>query len=201
MTTTALEHVRPRIAVIIASTRESRFAETVGRWFVGEVSQLDAAELDVIDLRELELPAVQAADHPKNRRYSDAVGAYAARVAAADGFAFVTPEFNHGYPAPLKAALDAVYSEWAAKPATFVSYGGAGGGIRAVEQLRQVLIELHVVPIRDAIALPMARQLFDDNGALNDPERLAPTVKATLDRLLWWALALRQARDDTPYEV
>jgi NAD(P)H-dependent FMN reductase len=122
-------------------------------------------------------------------------------VASADAFVFVTPEFNHGYPASLKSALDAVYVEWAAKPATFVSYGGAAGGVRAVEQLRQVLVELHAVPIRDAVLLPLARQLFDTEGTLIDPEGLAPSVKATLDHLLWWAHALRAARCEAPYQV
>jgi NAD(P)H-dependent FMN reductase len=190
-----------RIAVIIASTRQERFAETVGQWFAGEVAKLEDVELDVIDLRHVSLPPVQSADHPRTGRYGELVAAFAERIAAADGFVFVTPEYNHGYPAPLKAALDSVYAEWAAKPATFVSYGGAGGGIRAVEQLRLVLVELHVVPVRDAIALPMARQLFDDDGSLHDSERLAPSVKLTLDRLLWWAAALRTARGESGSQV
>ena len=84
---------------------------------------------------------------------------------------------------------------------SFVSYGGAAGGVRAVEQLRLVLVELHAVPIRDAVLLPLARQLFDEDGALIDPERFAPGVKATLDHLLWWSRALRTARSETPYQV
>jgi NAD(P)H-dependent FMN reductase len=75
------------------------------------------------------------------------------------------------------------------------------GGVRAVEQLRQVLVELHMVPIRDAVLLPLARQLFDDEGTLLDTERFAPTVKATLDHLQWWARALQTARHNVPYQV
>ena len=190
-----------RLALIVASTREARFGETVGGWFASELGRHDGVDLDVIDLRHTEVPTVQSAEHPKTGRYSPVVAAFAERVGRADGFVFVTPEFNHGYPAPLKNALDSVYAEWAAKPATFVSYGGGGGGIRAVEQLRQVLVELHVVPIRDAVALPMARQLFDADGSLNDPESLAPTVKLAIDRLLWWAEVLRQGREQAPYQV
>jgi NAD(P)H-dependent FMN reductase len=190
-----------RLALIIASTRDSRFGETVGHWFAAQVRAFGGFDLDTVDLLELGLPSILSAEHPKGGRYSETVGAFAKRVAVADAFVFVTPEFNHGYPASLKSALDAVYVEWAAKPATFVSYGGAAGGARAVEQLRQVLVELHAVPIRDAVLLPLARQLFDDGGALVDPERFSPSVKATLDHLLWWARALRTARLEVPYQV
>jgi NAD(P)H-dependent FMN reductase len=190
-----------RLAVIIASTRDSRFGETVAGWFADEARAFGGFHVDVVDLLELGLPPILSAEHPKSGRYSQTVGVFAERIGAADAFVFVTPEFNHGYPASLKSALDAVYVEWAAKPATFVSYGGAAGGVRAVEQLRQVLVELHSVPIRDAVLLPLARQLFDDGGALIDPERFAPGVKATLEHLLWWGRALRTARSETPYQI
>jgi NAD(P)H-dependent FMN reductase len=190
-----------RVAVIIASTRASRFGHIVGQWFAQEVRAFGGFDVDVVDLLDLDIPPTLPAEHPRNGHYAESVTDFAERVAAAEGFIFVTPEINHGYPASLKGALDSVYVEWAAKPATFVSYGSAAGGARAVEQLRQVLVELHMVPLRDAVLLPLARQLFDDEGALVDPERVASTVKATLDHLQWWARALRTARHDVPYQV
>ena len=190
-----------RVAVIIASTRASRFGHVVGHWFAQEVRAFGGFDVDIVDLLDLDIPPTLSAEHPRSGRYPESVVAFAERVAAAEGFVIVTPEINHGYPASLKAALDAVYAEWAAKPATFVSYGSASGGARAVEQLRQVLVELHVVPLRDAVLLPVARQLFDDEGALFDPEAFASTVKATLDHFQWWARALRTARHEVPYQV
>jgi NAD(P)H-dependent FMN reductase len=189
-----------RVAVIIASTRAARFGHAIGQWFAEQVRAFGGYDVDIVDLLDLGIPPTLPAEHPRNG-HEESVGAFAERVAAADAFIFVTPELNHGYPASLKGALDSVYLEWAAKPATFVSYGGAAGGVRAVEQLRQVLVELHIVPIRDAVPLPLARQLFDDEGVLLDPERFAPTVKATLDHLQWWARALRTARHNVPYQV
>jgi NAD(P)H-dependent FMN reductase len=188
-----------RIAVVIGSTREGRFADTVARWFVGEASARDDVVLDVVDLLEVDLPDRLGSHHPASGIRPEAIRPFAERIAAADGFVIVTPEYNHGYPASLKAALDALHVEWQAKPAAFVSYGGASGGIRAVEQLRQVLGELHMVAIRDGVALPMARSLFGEDGALIDPGFVGPSVKVMFDRLTWWARALRTARAADPY--
>jgi len=116
-----------RISLIIASTRTSRFGDTIGRWFTAEARSFGGFDVDIIDLVTLDIPPILSDVHPKTGQYDATLAAFAERVAAADGFVFVTPELNHGYPASLKGALDSVYVEWAAKPATFVSYGGAAG--------------------------------------------------------------------------
>ena len=188
-----------RLAVILGSTRDGRFGDKVAGWFVQSLEPRSDFDVDFIDLREAALPATQSGAHPKSGRYGDATRSFAERIAAADAYVFVTPEYNHGYPAALKLAIDSVYAEWGAKPASFVSYGGLSGGVRAVEQLRQVLVELHVVPVRDAVALPMAWQLVGGDGDLVDNELLAGSVKTMLDTLRWWALALRDARTGRPY--
>lgn len=188
-----------RLAVIVASTREGRLGDRVAGWFADLARQHPEFSVDVVDLAEVGLPAVQSGAHPKSGRYSPAVQAFAERIGAADAFVVVTPEYNHGYPASLKTALDAVYAEWVAKPAGFVSYGGVSGGIRAVEQLRQVLGELHVVAIRDGVALPMAARMFDEDGELIDDGTVSTAAKLMLDRLEWWTAALRTAREHTPY--
>lgn len=190
-----------RLAVIVASTREGRFGDTVARWFVRVLEQWPDFAVDVIDLREVELPAVQSAAHPKSGRYSQPIARFASRIADADAFVFVTPEYNHGYPASLKSALDAVFAEWNAKPASFVSYGGLAGGLRAVEQLRQVFGELHMVAIRDTVAIPFAPRMFDEGGQLIDDGIVPASTKVMLDSLSWWAKALRTARADSPYSA
>lgn len=188
-----------RIAVIIGSTREGRFADTVARWFVAEASGREDLDLDVVDLLDVDFPTRLGGHHPASGIRPEFVRPFADRMAAADGFVILTPEYNHGYPASLKAALDALHAEWRAKPAAFVSYGGASGGIRAVEQLRQVLGELHMVAIRDGVSLPLARSLFGEDGALIDPGFVGPAVKVMFERLTWWARALRAARIADPY--
>ena len=118
---------------------------------------------------------------------------------AADAFVLVTPEYNHSYPASLKAAIDWHFTRWQAKPVAFVSYGGAAGGRHAVLHLENVLTELHAVTIRDGFSFPNYFYNFDfETGQPLDPQ--APDyAKAMLEQLAWWAAALRKARSDVAY--
>jgi NAD(P)H-dependent FMN reductase len=126
------------------------------------------------------------------------VRALAPRLSAADAFVVVTPEYNLSFPAPLKTAIDWFYEEWRAKPVTFVSYGRESGGLHAVAQLRQVFTELHAVPIRDVLSLPCYWDGFAADGSWPRAGR-DDDVTTVLDRLSWWARALRDARTKTPY--
>src|SRR5699024_10494793 len=120
-------------------------------------------------------------------------------MAEADAFIIVTPEYNHGYPAPLKALIDRYTSEWEAKPVAFVSYGGISGGIHAAEQLRTVLGWLHAVPIRDGVVLSNVWRELDARGRLVLSAPVEQAAELMLTRLHWWALALRNARAELPY--
>lgn len=181
------------LAVIIASTREGRLGGVIGQWFVGEAQTRADLEIEVIDLADVELPATH------RRAPSKAVTAFAERIDRADAYVVVTPEYNHGYPAALKHAIDLVHREWRAKPVAFVSYGGVSGGVRAVEQLRQVFAELHATTVRDGVIFPMAWDRFDDEGQPREPEGCSAAAKTMLDQLAWWAVALRTARAEHPY--
>jgi NAD(P)H-dependent FMN reductase len=182
-----------QLAVIIGSTRPNRFGDTVARWFVAQGRQRDDMALDVIDLAEVGLPAVLP--HDPGPEVRD----YVARIDRADAFVVVTPEYNHGYPASLKQAIDIPYHQWRAKPVGFVSYGGLAGGQRAVEQLRQVFPELHATTVRDTVSFHMAHGRFDESGEPHEPEGCNAAAKTMLDQLAWWATALRTARAVRPY--
>ena len=191
------------VAVIVGSTRDDRIGGRVAEWFVAEVEAHGGFAVDVIDLHALEgdLPGRLPAGHPARGEYPAEVRQLAERIGAADGFVLVTPEYNHGYPGSLKDAIDLVNAEWRAKPVAYVSYGGLSGGIRAVEQLRQVMVELHTVSVRDAVHIPFAPRSFRDGTAPNDPDgMIADGVRALLRRLDWWARALARARADNPYD-
>jgi NAD(P)H-dependent FMN reductase len=189
-----------RLGLIIGSTRLGRFGPTVAEWFLGHVRQRADLEVDVMDLAEIPLPTVQQAEPVVFGHYPHPdVVAFAERVGAADGFVVVTPEYNHGYPASLKLAIDSVYTEWNAKPVGFVSYGGLAGGARAIEQLRQVFAEVHAVTIRETICFGMAHQQFDPEGVLRSPDAADNAAKAFLDQLTWWTEALRDARARRAY--
>lgn len=181
------------LGVIVGSTRQGRFGPTVARWFLAQAEQRGDMAPDLIDLAEVDLPAA----YP--RQPGPAVEAFTERVERADAFVVVTPEYNHGYPASLKQAIDLPRDEWRAKPIGFVSYGGMAGGLRAVEQLRQVFAELHTVTMRDTVSFHGAWGLFDDSGELREPARFSAAAKTMLDELAWWAAALRTARAARPY--
>ncbi|WP_254389057.1 NADPH-dependent FMN reductase [Streptomyces sp. AC550_RSS872] len=188
-----------KIGVLIGSVRPGRFADKVARWFVSEIGRRDDMETHVIDLSE---PAL--ADELKlTLERSDAPGdapTLAQRIEGLDGFVVVTPEYNHGYPAALKLAIDYVYREWRAKPVGFVSYGGMAGGQRAVEQLRQVFAELHAVTLRDTVSFHMAWEQFDEAGRPHDQDGTGKAAAVLLDQLAWWGLTLREGRAARPYD-
>jgi NAD(P)H-dependent FMN reductase len=168
-----------RVAVIVASTREERFGPTVAAWFAGTAGARADLEIETVDLAGTDTVTKQLRE--------------------ADAFVVVTPEYNHSYPAPLKAVIDAHYHEWQAKPVAFVSYGGLSGGLRAVEHLRPVFAELHAVTVRDTVSFHGGRQCFGPDGQPLD--RVEPRAAAgrLLDRLAWWGVTLREARAERPY--
>ena len=191
-----------RIGVILASVREGRRGEVYARWIHELLGQREGVATELLDLRDFALPPYGHAEMPRaiETRYSDDTARrWSENIHALDGSVIVTPEYNHGYPAALKELIDSAGEEWHAKPAAFVSYGGVSGGLRAVEQLRQVFAELHVVSIRDSVSFQNAWQLFDSTGCPADPDRCSAQMSKMLAKLHWWATALRTAREATPY--
>lgn len=184
---------RIRIQIILGSTREGRFGDRVANWFYRLAGERKDTLSELIDLRDWPLPFFNEPTSPITGHYAPEARAWAAKIAEGDGYVFVTPEYNFGYPAVLKNALDHIYHEWNNKPVAFVSYGGGAGGSRAVQQLREVVIELQMAPIRAGIVIPFARRLFDESGTIKD-ESYNVRAKALLDQLLWWASALKAAR-------
>lgn len=176
------------VAVLVGSTRDGRFGDTVARWFLAQAQERADMTLDVIDLIDIDLPMI----YPQQPE--PAVQAYIERIERADAFVVITPEYNHGYPASLKQAIDLPRTQWQRKPVGFVSYGGTAGGLRAVEQLRQVFAELHAVTMRDSVSFHMAWQLFDEAGQPTEPSGCNAAAHTMLDHLAWWATALRTAR-------
>ena len=172
-----------KIGLIYGSTRAGRFCDRVAQW-ASQMAATAGFEVQAID------PAKSTDDTELQRH-----------IEKCDGFVVVTPEYNHGYPAPLKSLIDSVGAGWHAKPVAFVSYGGISGGLRAVEQLRLVFAELHTVTIRDSVSFAGAWEQFDESGALRNPERAQRGMETLLARLNWWAVALRRARSTTPYAL
>ena len=193
------------LKVILGSTREGRFGDKPAHWILGEASRQPGVAAELLDLRDFPLPFFDRPLSPGREGgvYPDpAVTRWAAQIAPADAYIIVGPEYNHGYSAVLKNALDHLYPEWARKPVGFVSYGNVGGA-RAVEQLRLVAIELQMWPIKTSLHLPLEVYL----AAMKEPVPPNPQIFEPLKKglggdrvaqffgdLLWAARALKAAR-------
>ena len=190
-----------RIAVILGSIRKVRRGERVAKWLMSELKNFKDAEFELLDLRDYPLPffdEVTSPDGLKGKYSTKVANKWAAKIKAADGFIIITPEYNHGPTAVLKNALDYVYNEWNKKPVTFMSYAyGSAAGIRAVEQLRQVTIELQMVPMQAAVHIGHVLETLDEEGNLVK-SHLNERLKVVMEQLFWWANALKVARDENP---
>ncbi|WP_040694443.1 NADPH-dependent FMN reductase [Nocardia vinacea] len=186
-----------KLAVIIGSVREGRFAPTVANWFVEEAARHGQFEIDLIDLAEadlpLALPAVSPAMDPNPERPAGMTD-LSRRLGEADAFVILTPDYNRSYPAALKAAIDWHFTQWDSKAIGFVGYSGASGGLLAIEHLRQVFNELNAHTVRNYVSFPRYYLLFDAEGKLLDPAEPAAAAQSMLDQLHWWASALAAAR-------
>lgn len=192
-----------RLVIIIGRVREGRFGPVVASWVPEQAAQPGGSEVDVIDLADTDVPLELPAASPKyaGDDYPRPAGMrpLTSALASADAFIIVTSENNHSYPASLKAAIDWHFTQWAAKPVAFVSYGGAAGGRYAALHLENVLTELHAVTIRDGLAFPHCFTAWQDG---RPPDPAAPAyAKTLLDQLAWWGAALHSARDATPYPM
>ncbi|WP_329116804.1 NADPH-dependent FMN reductase [Streptomyces sp. NBC_01353] len=188
------------VAVVQGSTRDGRLGPVVANWLLSHAAARPDMTVDLIDLAETPLPAVfpQLGQAPTAAEDRSLLAAVSPRLAAADAFVVVTPEYNHSYPASLKNAIDWHNKEWHAKPVGFVAYGGFSAGLRAVEHLRGVFAELHAVTIREAVGLQGVWGQFDQEGKATAPAADAAAT-SMLDQLAWWAEALREARAKKPY--
>ena len=176
------------LAVIYGSAREGRFCDTVAGWAVETLKNAPDLSIDVIDPAKLDLPSRHVGNtHPS-------VAELQASLAEADAFLVVTPEYNHSFTGELKLLIDAAKPEWRRKPLAFVSYGGMSGGLRAVEQLRLVFAELHVVTMRDVVSFANAWDLFDQDGYPFDKAGSEAALKHMTNDLKWWARTLRDGR-------
>ncbi|MEV7739867.1 MULTISPECIES: NADPH-dependent FMN reductase [Streptomyces] len=186
-----------RLAVINSSVRDGRFGPTVANWITSLAKERENLHVDLIDLAEHELP--HALSHSPSEEVAAELAKVSPRLAESDAFIVVTPEYNHSFPSSLKSLIDWHNTQWQAKPIGFVSYGGLAGGLRSVEQLRPVFAELHAVTVRDVVSFHNCWGLFDETGALKEPQEATAAAETLLDQLVWWGNALSEARTKTPY--
>ncbi len=168
-----------KINVILGSTRDGRNGIKVANWFMNLAKATKDSDLsfELVDLSEWNIPFIESAMPPSMGTYPAGITTdWAKKMEEADGYIIISPEYNHGYTAVLKNALDVIYKEWNYKPVTFVGYGAVSGGIRAIEQLRQVVIELRMIPLKEDVTIQNVWAAFDENG---EPVDASITTRAT----------------------
>jgi len=194
-----------KIKIILGTIRPGRFGERPARWMYKQLSQREDMEVELLDLKDYPMPMFDSPMSPAmmGKKYpNELVQKWSAKIDEADGYIIVSPEYNHGYSSVIKNALDWLNPEWNRKPVGFVSYGSANGA-RAVEQLREVVIELKMVPINRAIHISWEYIMKAiQNKEITDEELLdslrtgrTDLYKLFVDDFIWMALALRQARE------
>jgi NAD(P)H-dependent FMN reductase len=186
--------LRPVLQVISGSTRPGRRGIAIARWIQRLAEEHGGFDVELVDLAEVGLPVMDEPNHPRLRQYVHPhTHDWSATVDRADAFVFVTPEYNHSFPAGLKNALDYLSAEWADKPAAIASYGGVSAGLRAATALKPVLAALRMVPVVEAVSVPFFAQ-FLDGGEFVPNAELEAGGKAMLDELARLTPALLNLR-------
>lgn len=182
-----------KIGIIVGSTRPGRKAEAVAQWVHGIATQRSDATFEVVDIQDFNLPLLDEAMPPAYGQYAhDHTRAWAAKIAEFDGFVMVTPEYNHSTSGALKNALDFLFTEWNNKAVGFVGYGSAMG-VRAIEHLRQIVGELMMADVRQAVQLSLFTD-FENFSTFKPADHHTKTVNTMLDQVVSWSGALKVIR-------
>jgi NAD(P)H-dependent FMN reductase len=174
----------------------------VAGWFHELASRHAGFDADLVDLATVGLPLLDEPEHPRRRRYvHEHTKRWSRIIAGGDAYVFVVPEYNHGYNAATKNALDYLHDEWQHKPVGFVSYGGIAAGTRSVQMLIQVVTALGMIPARTSVSIPLIRRMITPDGVFTPNPILAESGTAMLTELARWAANLQSVRRDAGEDV
>lgn len=188
-----------KILVIIGSIREGRAGDKLASWVMDQIAQRNSeVDYELFDLKEHPMKLFEEPNHPAmlNGKTSDEnANVFIKKVAEADGFVIITPEYNRGTSGALKNAMDYVYNEWNKKPVALLGYGGLSGGARAVEQLRLNLLELQTIPVRESFLVQFIGNHIKD-GKFEGGESFEKMLNIVLDQLERFTKALKKVREE-----
>ncbi|MEK7622074.1 MAG: NAD(P)H-dependent oxidoreductase [Patescibacteria group bacterium] len=184
-----------KIKIIAGSTRPGRFNIQPATWIYDLAKGRKEIEVELLDLMKVNLPFLDEPVPPSQNQYSkEHTKSWAKIIDGADGFVFVTPEYNHSFSAALKNAIDYLFKEWHYKPVAFVSYGSLAGGARAVEHLRGVAAEIKLYDLREQILLPNYWDNLDAKGQYRFTSDQVKAANHLLDALIFWGTEMKLSR-------
>lgn len=190
------------LKVIISTVRSGRKGPIVADWIAKVAQKHESFNIEVLDLAEIDLPMMTEPHHPSLKNYEhDHTKAWSAKIDEADAFVFVTAEYNHSYPAPLRNALHYLSQEWAYKAAGIVSYGGVSAGTRSYKDLKSDLSTLKIAALLEAVHIPFFTQFINENNLFVPNEELEKSADAMLDELERWSAGMKVIREQESVAV
>ena len=191
------------LKIISSTTRPGRKGPIVANWITEIANQHGSFDVEMLDLGEINLPMMDEPHHPRLKKYqNEHTKEWSTKIDEADAFIFVTAEYNHSYPAPLRNALHYLSNEWAYKAAGIVSYGGVSAGTRAYKDLKGDLPTLSIAPLMPAVHIPFFTQFIDEDNSIFVPnEELEKSAGAMLNELVRWTAGMKIIKDNKAVSV
>ncbi len=185
------------IKVILGSTRPGRFGIQPAEWIMDLSKAHPESKFELVDLADLNLPLLDEPMPASMQKYTkDHTKKWAEIVDSADGFIFVTAEYNHSIPGALKNAIDFLSREWMFKPVAYVSYGADAGGTRAIEQLRQIAGWHRMYDLGDFVSLANYWAQLDKDGKFTANELQTQNAEKMLNSIIFWSEKMKPARQE-----
>jgi NAD(P)H-dependent FMN reductase len=183
-----------KLAVVVVSTREGRVGDVVGRWFQQYAQEHGEFEVELVDLKAVNLPLLDEPKHPLMHDYQfEHTKRWSALIEPADAIVFVTPEYDYFVPGALVNAIDYLSQEWRYKPAGFVGYGGISGGLRAIQAAKPLLTSVKMMPLPESVSIHFVQNNIAD-GVFTPERKHLDMARLMLDELVKWATALQPLR-------
>jgi NAD(P)H-dependent FMN reductase len=183
-----------KLAVIVVSTREGRVGDVVGRWFLQYAQEHAGFEVELLDLKEVNLPLLDEPKHPLMHDYQfEHTKRWSALIEPADAIVFVTPEYDYFVPGALVNAIDYLSQEWRYKPVGFVGYGGISGGLRAIQAAKPLMTSVKMMPLPESVSVHFVQNNIAE-GIFTPERKHQDMARLMLDELVKWATALQPLR-------
>lgn len=183
------------LKIITSTTRPGMKGVIVATWITEVARESQQFNVELLNLAQINLPLLDEPNHPRLKQYQHShTKDWSATIDAADAFIIVLAEYNFGFPAPIKNALDYLFNEWKYKPVAFVSYGGVSGGLRSTQMLKQVVTALNMMPIAEGVSIPFFTKYINDQNKFAPEKPVADSAQVMLSELKRWSETLMQMR-------
>lgn len=183
------------LKIITSTTRPGSKGILIANWITEIAKQSEQFNVELLDLAQINLPFMDEPNHPRLKQYQQPhTKDWSATIDAADAFIIILAEYNFGFPAPIKNAVDYLYNEWKYKPVAFVSYGGISGGLRSMQMLKQVVTAMHMMPIVEVVNIPFFTKFIDDQNKFVPEKPATESAHVMLTELKRWSETLAPMR-------